>query len=190
MSELKVPSFAKGILEAVLSPPVTLSKLAAQGMFASIPLNIPPDVQNADLKIQYEGVLTKRSVLEVYAPGDETGWAIVYKEAVDGFHSGEVELIWGKWELFRGETDYSRTSQNAKWEAEAGLALDLSKGVIKEDSLVKFKATPGEKIMVKKQITEDSLGEIAEASGPDVDDADSHIEEDMYKEYFRGEGYL
>lgn len=155
---MKSPSFAQKILETVLSPPVALSKLsklAAQGMFASVLLDIPSNVHNADFKIHYEGVPTKRSVLEVYAPGDETGCAAVYKESVNSFHSGEVELIWGKWELFQGVEpvevvfgDYLTEEERA----EMKLAMD--------------------------KIVDD-----------DPDDVDSQIEEDMYKEYFRGEGY-
>ncbi|KKL14100.1 hypothetical protein LCGC14_2519170 [marine sediment metagenome] len=201
MSEPKVPSVAKYMLATVLSSPVTLAKFAASGMFASVLLMIPQDVHSADIKVHYEGVLTKRFVLEVYAPGDETGWAVVYKEAVDGIHTGEVELILGKWELFRGETDYSREAQKGKREAEAGLALDLAKGLISEDSLVAFKATPGETVHIDlREVDPDTIPEgeptldgiikdVAAAGGLSPDDADSQIEEDMYKEYFRGEGY-
>lgn len=158
MSDLKVPSFAKDILETVLSSPVTLSKLAASGMFASVLLGIPSDVHNADFKIHYEGVLTKRSVLEVYAPGDETGWAVVYKEAVDGFHTGEIELIWGKWELFQDD---------------------------EPSSIVPVEVAFGTGLIDLEEI----VAEVTEAVGLEAVDVDSQIEENMYKEYFRGEGY-
>lgn len=102
----KHPTFAASILSAVLSPPATLAKLAARGMFASVPLNMPPDIYSANLQILFEGEVTTKSILEVYAPGDESGWAVVYKSDEDGKFVAETELVWGKWELVRESANY------------------------------------------------------------------------------------
>ena len=107
-------SVADKILAQTLTSPATLAKLAARGMFASIPLNMPPDIHNANITICLKGVPIKRGVLECYAPGDETGWAVVYKLEVDGLHTGEVELIYGVWTLHREAPDFSREAQKAK----------------------------------------------------------------------------
>ena len=98
----KHPSYAVSVLGAVLTSPATLAKLAARGMFASVPLSMPPDIHSANIKTLFEGEVTEQSIIEVYAPGDETGWAVVYKPRGDGMHTGETELIWGQWELKRG----------------------------------------------------------------------------------------
>lgn len=97
------PTFANNILQSVLSPPATLAKMAARGMFASVPLNMPPDISRGNLVVHFEGVVTEHSVIECYAPGDETGWAVVLKADADGQHRGQVDLIWGKWLLVRND---------------------------------------------------------------------------------------
>lgn len=83
-------------------------------MFASVPLNMPQDIHSANLVILFEGEVTERSIIEVYAPGDETGWAVVYKPSVDGKHTGETELIWGRWGLVREGHEFSRAASKAK----------------------------------------------------------------------------
>ncbi len=177
MSELlevpEVPSFAKTLLEAVLTSPATLAKLSARGMFVSIPLGIPGDVHNANYKIYFNGLLTKRSVLECYAPGDDSGWAVVYKEAVDGMHTGEIELIWGQWELTRGEADYSRKAQKKNLFADVGF----------DSGLLGFKATPGEKVVIGEEDVgafdiEAIIAEVSEACslGPDEVNASDLLE--------------
>ena len=113
----KHPSYAVSVLGAVLTSPATLAKLAARGMFASVPLSMPQDIHTADIKILFEGEVSERSIIEVYAPGDETGWAVVYKPGVDGAHTGETELIWGQWLLVRGKVDFSREESKAAREA-------------------------------------------------------------------------
>ncbi len=95
-------SVAAKILAQTLTSPATLAELAARGMFASVLLNMPSDIHNANLTICFKGIKTKRNVLECYAPGDETGWAVVYKNAEDIVeHTHETELIYGVWTLHR-----------------------------------------------------------------------------------------
>ncbi len=108
------PTFADSIMRAVLASPATLAKLAARGMFASVPLNMPQDIHSANLEIRFEGKVTERSIIEVYAPGDETGWAVMYKSSEAGLHTGETELIWGRWELVRDGHEHSRIASKAK----------------------------------------------------------------------------
>ncbi len=111
------PTFADSIMRSVLASPATLAKLAARGMFASVPLNMPQDIHSANLEIRFEGEVTERSIIEVYAPGDDTGWAVMYKPSEAGLHTGETELIWGKWELVREGHEFSRAASKAKREA-------------------------------------------------------------------------
>ncbi len=118
------PTFADSIMRTVLSSPVTLAKLAARGMFASVPLCMPQDIHSANLKILFEGEVTERSIIEVYAPGDETGWAVAYKPSEAGLHTGETELIWGRWELVREGHEFSRAASKAKREAGAVQLVD------------------------------------------------------------------
>ena len=96
-------TFAASVLRTILTSPATLTKLAARGMFASKPLNMPPDIHSGNITILCDGEVSHKPVIEVYAPGDETGWAVVYKPTEDGGYTGETELIFGKWLLCRGE---------------------------------------------------------------------------------------
>jgi hypothetical protein len=111
------PSVAESIMHNVLTSPVTLAKLAARGMFVSVPLNMPQDIHSVDWTILFDGEPTIKSIIEIYAPGDNTGWAVAYKPNVDGKHTGETELIFGQWQLVRGKHDFSRASAKAKREA-------------------------------------------------------------------------
>lgn len=95
---------AADILGKLLTSPVTLEKLAAAGKFASMPLMLPQDVCTVDWRILLDGELLSCYVVEVYAPGNETGWAVVYKDTEAG-RIGEMELIYGNWELIRGPHD-------------------------------------------------------------------------------------
>ncbi len=128
-------SVAAKLLRQTLTSPATLAKLAARGMFASVLLNMPPDVCNGDITTYLNGVSTKHGVLEVYAPGDETGWAVVCK---DGNHTGETELIYGVWTLHREPV-------------EIGF---VTGGVIEVEEVgevdVMFKATLGEVVKVEE----------------------------------------
>ncbi len=101
-------SKAADILGALLTSPVTLSKLAAEGKFASVPLGLPTDIKSVNWSILFEGSICALSILEIYAPGDETGWAVVYKPPVEGMQCGEIEVIHGRWTLERGRHDFSR----------------------------------------------------------------------------------
>ncbi len=101
---------AVDILGKLLTPPVTLAKLAAAGKFASVPLGLPLDVQTVDWEILFEGEPTKYIPIEIYAPGDESGWAVVYVPTEDGSHCGQAELISGRWELSRLGHNFSRDS--------------------------------------------------------------------------------
>ncbi len=103
-------SKAAEILGTLLTSPTTLEKLGAAGIFASVPLSMPRDVQTVDWKILFEGEPTVHLPIEVYAPGDESGWAVVTKLAEDGTYCGQTELIRGRWELIRGPHDFKRDS--------------------------------------------------------------------------------
>ena len=132
----KHPSYAVSVLGAVLTSPATLAKLAARGMFASVPLSMPQDIHRADIKILFEGEVSERSIIEVYAPGDETGWAVVYKPGPnDGSFTGETELIWGQWKLVRGPLKAKRPDLqehlDPNGELEVITAEDI--GVLAED---------------------------------------------------------
>ena len=111
------PTFAKDVLRNVLTPLVTLDKLAAQGLFVSVPLNLPHDIHHVDWTILFDGEPCSKSITEVYAPGDDTGWAVCYKPGDNNEHTGETELIHGHWQLVRGAHDFSRVSLKAKREA-------------------------------------------------------------------------
>ena len=115
-------SKAANILGNLLTSPVTLEKMGAEGKFASVPLSIPRDVQTVDWTILFEGKPTTYFPIEVYAPGDESGWAVVYKPADDGSHTGQSELIHGRWELIRGSHKFNRDSgKDARCWADANL---------------------------------------------------------------------
>ncbi len=101
---------AADILDKLLTPPVTLAKLAAEGKFASVPLGLPLDVQAVDWEILFEGEPTDYMPIEIYAPGDESGWAVVTVPAEDGSYCGQTELIRGRWELSRKGHDFNRDS--------------------------------------------------------------------------------
>ncbi len=120
------PTFAASIMRTVLTSPATLAKLAARGMFASVSLGMPQDIHSANIQILFDGEVTTKSIIEVYAPGDETGWAVAYVPSKDGKHTGETELIWGKWELVRDGHDFSRASSKAKREAGEVQLVDVA----------------------------------------------------------------
>lgn len=83
---------------------ITLEKLAAEGKFCSSPLNIPANVHKVDYVFYLDGVKQNNIFLtEVYAPGDDTGWAVVYRGRGDKGHllgeDGEpiMDVVRGNW---------------------------------------------------------------------------------------------
>ncbi len=131
------PTFADSIMRSVLASPATLAKLAARGMFASVPLGMPQDLHSINLQILFEGEVTTRSILEVYAPGDETGWAVAYMLDGKGSPTGETELIWGKWELVRGaiEADIEADKESAGEPAQSVSGPGDALGIDMEDEV-------------------------------------------------------
>lgn len=158
------PTFAESILRNVLSSPATLAKLAARGLFASVPLNMPPDIHNVDWTILFEDEPCTKSIIEVYAPGDESGWAVCYKPSVDDVHTGETELIFGRWQLVRGEHDFSRVSAKAKREAgESPMVDEASKFELTDRELEKA-GRPEEQV-----IKDTDVGSLEEVLGLDLE---------------------
>lgn len=106
-----VPQFPIPGLTQVLEDPkwpgdvITLERLAAEGKFASSPLSIPANVHNADYAFWFNGVKQSNIFLtEIYAPGDESGWAIVYRPGENGDRlirdkTGEpiLDVVQGNW---------------------------------------------------------------------------------------------
>ena len=83
------------------TPITTLNSLAAEGKFASADLQIPSNVSSwEDVEIFLDGVKHEGSIFEIYAPGDDTGWAVIYtKEDDKKFY----DLIHGNWSFKHDE---------------------------------------------------------------------------------------
>ena len=89
----------------------TLESLAAEGKFISATQKVPQDWQSADWKFTNNGVeLPGVGIVEVFAPGDESGWAVCYVAGEEGKFTGETELIRGNWAIERIGHD------RVKWE--------------------------------------------------------------------------
>ncbi len=74
----------------------TLEQLAAEGKFASSDLQLPQDLHSADFTFYLDDVKQEDGYIkEVYAPGDSSGWAVIYAKSKP--HTGETELIRGNW---------------------------------------------------------------------------------------------
>ncbi len=98
---LALPSPAFSIPD--LTDACTLTSLAAAGRFASSPLKIPTDVHSAKFRFLLNGQEFRPdspSIVEIYAPGDDTGWAVVYIDNEVPF-TGGTELIRGDWRIYR-----------------------------------------------------------------------------------------
>lgn len=88
------------------TPVETLEKLAAEGKYANVDLAIPHDVLGTDLNVEMAGVDTRDyPVLEVYAPGDDSGWAVVYDSPERKRNNRSyllTKIIHGNWSISRG----------------------------------------------------------------------------------------
>ena len=96
VATMPLPSFAIPGLASI----TTLEQLAAEGKFASSPLYLPEDVHSDDWKFWLNGKLFKGFIKEIYAPGDSTGWAVVWPRE-DKNRYLETELIRGNWTMKR-----------------------------------------------------------------------------------------
>lgn len=86
------------------TPVKTLIKLASEGKFMSSPLHIPEDVHKGNWVFFLDGISLKdgpyknRFLKEIYAPGDESGYVVMYLESdEDGFTAALTEVIHGNW---------------------------------------------------------------------------------------------
>lgn len=88
---------------AGLAPIETLASLAAQCKYISAVHMLPGDLHEADWRFSLNGEPLPEGTFckEVYAPGDESGWAIVFRKP---FRNGAVELIRGNWKIWRAES--------------------------------------------------------------------------------------
>lgn len=101
-TEKLAPGARTNAHEIDVTPITTLEKLAAEEKFVSVPLNLPVDWVATDWIFKNNGVEMSNSYLtEVYAPGDENGWAVVYVDDAEGGHTGETMLIRGIWTIER-----------------------------------------------------------------------------------------
>ncbi len=82
-------------VQTILTPVTTLARLAAEGKFASLDLNLPADQLYMNPNITLNGEPFTRFVTEVYAPGDNTGYALAYPYD----RNAGVELIKGNFAL-------------------------------------------------------------------------------------------
>ncbi len=78
-----------------LTPVETLASLAAEGKFASINHQLPINYNDCRCFLNGEEYT---SIVEVYAPGDDSGWALAYVRA-----NGEQNqvLVHGNWKIVR-----------------------------------------------------------------------------------------
>lgn len=91
-----------------LTPVVTLESLAAEGKFASVEKQLPIDIHASDFKFTLDGEAFDGFVAEIYAPGDDTGWAVVYEKHQSG-QSHKQKLVRGDWRFEKTPMVY-RTS--------------------------------------------------------------------------------
>ena len=86
-----------------LTPAQTLVKLAAEGKFASSSLMLPSDVLSVGFEFTLNGEkMPDGFIKEIYAPGDETGWAVVYNEVTDNSpFDGSTHIVRGDWRFRR-----------------------------------------------------------------------------------------
>ncbi len=89
-----------------LTPIETLSSLAAEDKYASVVHGLPWDVNTAGFRFSFnDAPLPEKSYIEeIYAPGDESGWAIVieYTERTEDKPSQRsTRLVHGNWKMWR-----------------------------------------------------------------------------------------
>ncbi len=90
---------------AGLTPVVTLGQLASEGKYANADLELPGDLHDNALEWQMrlDGELIGKGVFvkEIYAPGDASGWAVLYSKEKNDRYTGETELVRGRWKMWR-----------------------------------------------------------------------------------------
>lgn len=88
---------------------VTLERLAAEGKFMSAKHQLPANWMTGNFAFTLNGVTLTNPELffvEIYAPGNETGWAVVYKKRTKGEHwDGATEVLHGNYEFWEVEED-------------------------------------------------------------------------------------
>ena len=86
-----------------LTPVETLEKLAAEGRYASVLHDLPFNVSSPEWEWRFtlNGEPFGGSVAEIYAPGDDSGWATVYLNSVDKRTGKDLEVIHGNWSFER-----------------------------------------------------------------------------------------
>lgn len=80
----------------------TLTKLAAEGKFLSSRLELPTDWSTTDFAFYLDGVKQTDDALffkEIYAPGDESGWAVIYNRTEPW--DGGTRVVYGRWTVKR-----------------------------------------------------------------------------------------
>lgn len=81
---------------------VTLAKLAAEGKFVSIGHSLPVDLHQTEWLFTCDGKeYPVVDLVEVYAPGDNTGWAVIYVKKHIGIPLGKTEVVRGNWTIER-----------------------------------------------------------------------------------------
>ena len=91
-----------------LTPVVTLERLAAESKFASVELSLPIDVCTTEFRFTLNGKpYTEFMIKEIYAPGDDTGWAVIYTPIRDDMVH-RTRVVYGNWGLHRIGCDTSR----------------------------------------------------------------------------------
>ncbi len=90
---------------AGLTPVVTLGQLAADGKYANSETMLPEDIHDQDrhwkFSLKGKPVSDRTFIKEIYAPGDDTGWAVLYVKTHGGPYKGETELVRGRWKMWR-----------------------------------------------------------------------------------------
>ncbi len=88
---------------AGLTPVETLTSLAAEGKYASVVHQLPWDVNTVGFQFSLNGeqLPPKTYIEEVYAPGDDSGWAVVIEYTKDKPHIRSTRLVHGNWKMWR-----------------------------------------------------------------------------------------
>ncbi len=88
-----------------LTPIVTLGQLAAEGKYANADLILPADIHSdeKDWQFSLNGESLEKGVFikEIYAPGDDTGWAVLYSKKTGDNYTAATELVRGRWTMWR-----------------------------------------------------------------------------------------
>ena len=93
---------------AGLAPISTLASLAAEDKYASVVHDLPWDQSTAGFRFSFNGepLPEKSYIEEIYAPGDESGWAImIHYDKTTKPHVRSTELVRGKWKMWREDID-------------------------------------------------------------------------------------